>query len=38
MIPPAPTRILVVAAATWPITIDVAALAMPGMLWCSANQ
>ena len=32
MIPPAPTRIVRVAAATWPITTAVAALAMPGML------
>ena len=38
MIPPAPTRIVDVAAATWPMTTDVAALAMPGMLWCSASQ
>ena len=27
-----------VAAATWPISTAVAALAMPGMLWCSASQ
>ena len=32
MIPPAPIRIREVAAATWPITTAVAALAMPGML------
>ena len=32
MIPPAPTRIVRVAAATWAMTIEVAALAMPGML------
>jgi hypothetical protein len=38
MMPPAPTRIVFVAAATWPMTTDVAALAMPGMLWCSASQ
>ena len=38
MMPPAPTRIVVVPPATWPMTIDVAALAMPGMLWCSASQ
>src|SRR6185437_2126531 len=38
MIPPAPTRMLDVAAATWAMAIDVAALAMPGMLWCSASQ
>jgi hypothetical protein len=24
--------------ATWPMTIEVAALAMPVMLWCSASQ
>ena len=38
MMPPAPTRIVVVPAATCAMTIDVAALAMPGMLWCSATQ
>jgi len=38
MMPPAPTRIVRVAPATWPITTAVAALAMPGMLWCSASQ
>ena len=38
MIPPAPTRIVDVAAATCPMTTAVAALAMPGMLWCSASQ
>ena len=27
-----------VAAATAPMTTEVAALAMPGMLWCSASQ
>lgn len=27
-----------VPAATWPISTAVAALAMPGMLWCSASQ
>jgi hypothetical protein len=32
MTPPAPTRIVEVPAATYPITTDVAALAMPGML------
>ena len=32
MIPPAPTRIVDVAAATCPMTTAVAALAMPGML------
>ena len=38
MMPPAPTRMLEVPAATWPISTEVAALAMPGMLWCSASQ
>ena len=38
MMPPAPTRMVEVPAATWPITTAVAALAMPGMLWCSASQ
>ncbi len=38
MTPPAPTRSVVVPAATWPMTTAVAALAMPGMLWCSASQ
>ena len=38
MIPPAPTRIVDVPAARWPMTTDVAALAMPRMLWCSATQ
>ena len=38
MIPPEPTRMVVVAAATWPTRTAVAALAMPGMLWCSASQ
>ncbi len=32
MIPPAPTRIVDVPAATWPITTAVAALAIPGLL------
>jgi hypothetical protein len=32
MTPPAPTRIVEVPAAKWPITTDVAALAIPGML------
>ena len=32
MMPPAPTRIVEVPEATWQITTDVAALAMPGML------
>jgi hypothetical protein len=38
MMPPAPTRIVLVPPATWPISTAVAALAMPGMLWCSASQ
>ena len=38
MMPPAPTRIVFVAAASWPMTTAVAALAMPTMLWCSATQ
>jgi hypothetical protein len=38
MIPPAPTRIVLVPAATWAITTEVAALAMPSALWCSASQ
>jgi hypothetical protein len=38
MMPPEPTRMVLVAAATCPITIEVAALAIPGMLWCSASQ
>jgi hypothetical protein len=32
MIPPEPTRMVLVPAATWPMTTAVAALAMPGML------
>ncbi|MNE01121.1 hypothetical protein D3C80_935500 [compost metagenome] len=32
MTPPAPTRMVLVAAATAPMTTEVAALAMPGML------
>jgi hypothetical protein len=32
MMPPAPTRIVDVPEATWQMTIEVAALAMPGML------
>ena len=32
MIPPAPTRIVDVPLATWPMSTAVAALAMPGML------
>jgi len=38
MIPPEPTRIRVVPAATYPITTAVAELAFPVILWCSANQ
>jgi hypothetical protein len=38
MMPPAPTRIVEVPAAMCAMTIAVAALAMPGMLWCSATQ
>jgi len=36
--PPAPTRIVEVPPATYAITTDVAALATPGRLWCSASQ
>jgi hypothetical protein len=38
MTPPAPMRILEVPEATCAITTEVAALAMPGMPWCSASQ
>ncbi len=38
MIPPAPTRMVRVSAATRPMRTAVAALAMPVMLWCSASQ
>jgi hypothetical protein len=38
MIPPAPTRMVLVAAATRPMTTLVAALATPAMPWCSASQ
>ena len=38
MMPPAPTLMWVVPAATWAMTTAVAELAMPGMLWCSASQ
>ena len=38
MIPPEPTRIVDVPAATWAITTAVAALAIPTALWCSASQ
>jgi len=36
--PPEPTRIVEVAAATWPIITSGEELAMPGLLWCSASQ
>src|SRR5205814_2027156 len=36
--PEDPQRIVEVPAAMWPITTAVAALAIPGMLWCSATQ
>jgi hypothetical protein len=36
--PPAPSRISCVLAATWAINTAVAAEAIDGMLWCSANQ
>src|SRR5262245_23965032 len=35
---PDPTRIVGVPAALYPITSEVAALAIPTMLWCSASQ
>jgi len=38
MMPPAPTLIRSVAAATWPIMTSGAELARPGWLWCSASQ
>src|SRR5690606_4984147 len=38
MMPPAPTRMVVVAAARCPITTAVAAVVTIGMLWCSATQ
>jgi hypothetical protein len=38
MMPPAPTRIVDVPPATCPINTAVAALAIPGMPWCSASQ
>jgi hypothetical protein len=38
MMPPAPTRIVEVPPATCAIAMEVAALATPGMLWCSASQ
>src|SRR5260370_5736084 len=36
--PPDPTRIVSVPPATYPISTDVAELAIPSMLWCSASQ
>ena len=36
--PPAPSRIVVVWAATWAISTLVAEEAIAGMLWCSAYQ
>ena len=36
--PPEPTRIVEVPPARYPITTEVAELAMPVMLWCSATQ
>jgi hypothetical protein len=38
MMPPEPTRIVVVAAATVAIMTGGAELATLGMLWCSASQ
>ena len=38
MMPPAPTRIVLVAAATDAIITSGAELATLGMLWCSATQ
>jgi hypothetical protein len=38
MTPPAPMRIVEVPAPMWARATAVAALAMPGMLWCSASQ
>src|SRR5947209_2528149 len=38
MTPPDPTRMVDVLPATCPIKTEVAALAIPGMLWCSASQ
>jgi hypothetical protein len=38
MMPPAPTRMLLVPSAMWQMTTEVAELAMLGMLWCSATQ
>jgi hypothetical protein len=36
--PPEPTRMVLVPPATYAIATAVAALAIPGMLWCSASQ
>ncbi len=38
MIPPAPSRIVCVQAATWAISTLVAEDAIAAMLWCSAYQ
>ena len=38
MTPPEPTRMRSVAAATCPIMMSGAELAIEGRLWCSANQ
>ena len=38
MMPPEPMRMRLVPLATWARATAVAALAMPGMLWCSAIQ
>ena len=38
MMPPAPTRMVVVPAARCATTSDVAAVVTVGMLWCSATQ
>jgi hypothetical protein len=38
MTPPAPTRIVFVMRATWPMTISGAELARLAALWCSASQ
>jgi len=38
MMPPEPTRRVLVVAATWPIMISGAEQASPPALWCSASQ
>ena len=38
MMPPEPSRMVLVCAATWAISTLVADEAMDGMLWCSAYQ